>query len=470
MACNIKLELEGVDLGDARRNRRVVNLAARLAAHPSLSVSGACHGWAESMGAYRLVQNKDVTPEKLLCPHRRATLARAGACGESLLLVQDTTELDYSTYESLRGTGPLSAITRRGFFLHNRLLIAEESGVPLGLCGAEIVTRSDAEHGLGEVRKKKLPLEAKESMRWMNGYNEACAVAAELPAQEVIMVADRECDIYDIFAKYHDLAKEGAPHAQFVIRAKADRRLGGGATLFDTALCAPLLGAYDLEVTPQPQLKKTPTGSRHRHQRAGRTAKMEVRAIRVKVPPPTHSKQERPPVELTVVVAREAHPPEGQEGILWFLVSNLAVDTLEQANRLLRIYALRWRVEEFHRILKTGCRVEALSFVEAGSIQALLALYMVVAWRILYLRDFARATPQTCGSVLFTEQEWKSACIIRKQSLERVPSVGEMMVMVAIFGGYLARKSDPPPGPERLWRGLVALHHYTEMATALGAV
>ena len=229
MACNIKLELEGVDLGDARRNRRVVNLAARLAAHPSLSVSGACHGWAESMGAYRLVQNEDVTPEKLLCPHQRATLARAAACGESLLLVQDTTELDYSTHESLRGAGPLSAITRRGFFLHNRLLIAEESGVPLGLCGAEIVTRSDAEHGLGEVRKKKLPLEAKESMRWMNGYNEACAVAAELPAQEVIMVADREADIYDIFAKYHDLAKEGAPHAQFVIRAKTDRRLGAGS-------------------------------------------------------------------------------------------------------------------------------------------------------------------------------------------------------------------------------------------------
>lgn len=469
MACNIQKELNGIHLGDERLDRRIAVLAGRLAASPALSVSGACAGWAETMAGYRLVHSEEVTLDKVLHPHREATLERARACGESLLLVQDTTELDYTTHKSMHGAGPLSSVNRRGFFLHNHLLIAEESAVPLGLCGAQILTRTDAEHGKAMLRKK-LPLKAKESMRWMLGYSQACAVAQALPTQEVIMVADRECDIYEIFAEHDRLLLKNAPLAQFIIRASADRNLGK-AMLFATAKAAPLLGAYELEVQPKVLSKKTPAGSRRRHLREGRKkAIMEVRATRVKLPAPYRSHTKLPAVELTVILACEKDPPEGQSAICWVLLSTLPSETLSAALRILRAYTLRWRVEEFHRILKTGCRVEALSFVEATSIHALLAMYMIVAWRILYLRDFARACPESPGSVFFTQAEWKSACIMKRRSLEHAPPLGELMRIVAAFGGYHGHKNDPPPGPELLWRGLVKLHHYAEMAAELGAL
>lgn len=470
MACNIQQELSGIDLGDERRDRRIARLGARLAAAPALSISGACDGSAETMAGYRLARSAAVTAQKVLAPHREATLERARACGEDLLLVQDTTELDYSTHKSLQGVGPLSSLKRRGFFLHNHLLLAEDSGVSLGLCGAQMFTRSDVEHGKAK-RSHQRPIEEKESMRWMHGYAEACAVARALPNQRVVMLADREADIYELFAEHHRLASAQLGQAELIIRAKYDRVLGG-TTLFAAAQAAPLLGSYDLAVSPKLQMKKTPVGPRPRQRAERKQACMEVRVTRVKLAAPYRPPgRQLPDVELTLLSAREKDPPDGEAPICWLLLTTLPVENFTAALRILRAYGLRWLVEEFHRILKTGCRVEALSFVEAGSIQALLALYLLVAWRILYLRDFARAAPDQPASDFFTEAEWKSACIMRKRTLERAPPLGELMLIVAGFGGYSKRsKNDPPPGPERLWRGLIKLQHYAEMAAILRAI
>jgi hypothetical protein len=228
-----------------------------------------------------LARSAAVSAQKVLAPHRAATLERARASGENLLLVQDTTELDYSTHKALKGVGPLSSQKRRGFFLHNHLLIAEDSGTSLGLCGAQIFTRSDAEHGKSK-RSQQRPIEEKESMRWLHGYAQACAVAQALPDQRVVMLADREADIYELFAEHHRVASARRGHAELVIRAKSDR-VFADTTLFAAAEAAPLWGTYELAVVAQLQMKKTPVGPRPRQRAKRQQERMEVRVTRVKL-------------------------------------------------------------------------------------------------------------------------------------------------------------------------------------------
>src|SRR6266567_8935320 len=196
VACNIRNEFATLLLGDQRRTERALHLAARLAESPGSSVHSACHGWNEAMAAYRLLHSEQVDMQKFLAAHRQATLVRASKCEGDLLLVQDTTELDYTTHKSLEGSGPMADKSRRGFFLHNRLLIGEGEALVLGVVSAHVWARDDAEQGKGKQRQP-LPIECKESIRWIDGFHDACAISAQLPNRKIIMIADRECDIYE---------------------------------------------------------------------------------------------------------------------------------------------------------------------------------------------------------------------------------------------------------------------------------
>ena len=467
MACNIKKEFASVALGDERRERRLGILAGQLAASPASSVSGACGGWAESMAAYRLVHNPEVTPDKVLAAHRDATLARAKGSGR-LLLVQDTTELDFTGFKAMGGNGPLSCPERRGFFLHSHLLIAENGGVALGICGAQSWSRTDEAHGK-RARRKKLPIEEKESMRWMQGYAEACTLAQTFPEQEVIMVADRECDIYEIYTQAQELLEQKVRRADFIIRASSNRALEKGAKLFESVRSAPLLGTYEVEVKHQIQNKKGADGNRHKTVRQARTALLAVRSARVRLRPPKRPDRKLPVLEVTAVIAREIDPPAGEDPVEWILLSSLPVEDFSAARRLLFDYCQRWLIEEFHRVLKTGCRVESLSFSEAACTQVLIALYMVISWRILYLRDLSRCYPELPASCFFSEMEWRVACIIGRIKRERAPPLAELVALIAKMGGYFGRKNDRPPGPEVIWRGLQKLQCYVEALEALSA-
>jgi hypothetical protein len=467
MAWNIQREFATVDLGDERRDRRLRLLAARLAATPAASVSASCQGWAETMAGYRLVGSAAVTFEKVLAPHREAAIERARLSEEDLLFIQDTTEFDFTAHKTMEGLGPLDCLQRRGFFLHNHVLMTEQSAVVLGACGGQLLTRLDGEHGKAKTRKQR-PIEEKESMRWLRGYAEACAIAARLPDQRVLMIADREADIFELFVEHHQLGAAQAPRAELLIRAKYDRALAEGA-LFEIGQSAPLLGTLTVDIQEQVQRKRTPVGPRPSLRQA-RQASLEVRVTRVKLPAPFRRGHTLPDIEMTLITATEQNPPAGQSPICWRLFTTLWAHSLEAATRILQAYTRRWRVEELHRVLKTGCRVESLSFSSAAATQTLIALYVVIAWRILYLRDLSRALPNLPGSDFFSEREWKSACLFTKRKAEHSPPLGELTRVVAIFGGYLARKSDPAPGAECLWRGLSKLHQYVEMAAALGAV
>lgn len=464
MACNVQNEFASISLGDLRRDKRLLKFATRLAQSPRSSVRAACQGWDETMAGYRLLHGEHLDMGKLLEAHRQAMMQRASQCAGDLLLVQDTTELDYSTHKALRGSGPISDKSRRGFFLHNRLLVAEEEGLVLGVCSAQAWAREDVEHGKA-ARRKLLPIEKKESMRWLDGYDEACVLAAGLPGRRIIMLADRECDIYEIYVRW-----QKQPKADFIVRAARDRALLEDGHLFEKLHAAPLLGCFDLEVTRKEQIVKI-AGNRRRRVRESRLARMEVRAMPIHPRPPQRKGLKLPEVELCAVLVSEKNPPEGQEPIQWLLLTTLPAQDFEQAMRIVRAYTQRWLVEEFHRVLKSGCRIEALTLRESRALLAAVAIYMVVAWRILYLRDLSRSCKDMPGTWFFTQAETQAASLIVKHGAgSDPPTLAQITVMVAKIGGYAARKSDPPPGAECLWRGLEKLRCYVEMGQALGAL
>ena len=466
MAANILSEIAGIDLGDERRNRRIGRLASRMAASPQESIRAACKGWAEAIGGFRLLHNEEVTWEKILCAHEQATLERAGAC-ERILLVQDTTELNYSSHKSLIGAGRLDAQTRQGFYAHNHLLVDEDTGVALGLCGSYVWTREQETKRHGH---KQVPFEEKESHRWFQGYLKACEVAQKYPAAEVLTVGDRESDIYEIYAEWQRRGQCGENRAEVLVRAGRDRvLLDADNHLFQTMRDGQELGTYSVEFASKAQVRKI-NGNRCLTHRLGRKATLEVRSTKVRLKP-THRKHggKLPPVELWAVCVLEIDPPQGHEPIEWFLLTSLPAETFSQARRVIRAYANRWLVEELHRILKSGCRVERINLRTSAALLPAVALYLIVAWRILYLRDFRRAPPDLCCSIFFTSAEWQAACLIQGRPVDTGPPTLEQMVgMVGKMGGHMGRKKDPSPGPECLWRGMEKLRCYVEMGQALG--
>ena len=470
MPCNIKDEFAMIDLGDQRRDERLLLLAARLAENPTRSVRASCKGEAEIKAGYRLLHNGRLAIEHILRAHRRGTLLRAGQldCDEALLFIQDTTELDFTTHKTLKGAGPLTDISLRGFYLHNHLLVSEAGGLAVGICSAKVWAREDEHHGKSKERYR-LPMEQKESIRWLEGYEEASRLAGEISPREVIMVADRECDIYAIYNRQAQLRQAQMPKADYIVRALHDRRLAGGRFLFDALKSAPVLGTYEVEVERKRQRIKV-KGNSKSHLRQARTARLEVRSMEVTLPRPQRA-EGLEEVKMSAVLVEEANPPAGERPIQWILLTSLGAENFREAMRIVRAYIRRWLIEDFHRTLKSGCRVEAIGLRESNALLSAVALYMVIAWRILYLRTLSRRCPEAPASWFFTEGESRAASLIFGRKPSTVPlSLRELTVLVARMGGYAARKNDPPPGAESMWRGMEKLRCYVEMGEALGAL
>lgn len=468
MSPSITDELDGLDLGDVRLDRRVRAVLGRLYESPASSLTAAMHGWAEMMGAYRLLDQPQCTGPAILQAHRQAVLARVRE-HRQILLIQDTTELDYTTKTAQAGRGPLSTEERQGCFVHTQWALTPER-LPLGAWACHLHAR-DPGVGIAAGRKHK-PIEEKESFRWLEGYRQACALAEAAPGVEVISCADREGDVYEVFAEWQRLRQQGLPAAQWLIRCNQDRALlapqgdaqlrqllGPAARLIEEVRATPAVGGVWFDVRTKSQLKRV-HGNRHRTLREGRRVRQEIRCHRVRLRPPHRAGQEKlPPVELWVVMATELDPPPGQDPICWTLLTSLPVQDLAAAVAVIELYLARWEIEVFHRVLKSGCQVEELQFKEQHRIHAVLALYVIVAWRILYLTKLGRECPDLPCDIFFAEEEWKSICRIAHGPgpAPKPPTLREMILLIAKYGGHAGRKGDGPPGPESLWRGLQCL-------------
>jgi hypothetical protein len=292
---------------------------------------------------------------------------------------------------------------------------------------------------LGQGKDPTRPLEEKESVRWVDGYQQVNELAESLSETRLTYIADREGDIYDLFVEAP--CPESA--ADWLVRGQYDRALVEGGTLRQRLAEVPVLAELSFD---------QPGGNG----RTARTVHQELKVVRVTLKAPARPDRQLPDVEVTAILATEPHPPAGEEPVQWLLLTNLVVDTPEQAVEKLQWYLCRWQIEIFFRILKSGCRVEELQLEKLERLEPALALYMIIAWRVLFLTMLGRECPEMPCDVVFEEAEWQAVYLVtqRQPPPDMPPSLDRMVRMIASLGGFLDRKCDGFPGPQTLWIGL----------------
>jgi hypothetical protein len=450
-------EVRTVDLGDERLDARVATLLSALGNRPNLSIPAACRGRAEMEAAYRFFDNDKVTFGKVLEPHSDRTLERL-AQQKVALLVQDTSEIDLTRPEQeVEGAGDLDG-SRRGFLLHVMHAFTPE-GVPLGTVWAEILNRTDgvsqASAAEKDHQRKHTPIEEKESLRWLTGLRQAREVAQQLPGVQCVCVADSEADIYELFAE-----PRGEQPLHWLIRACQDRALETATArhLRDEVLATPLL--YKVELLIRGRQAKTAAEDRSRRQnRETRQAHVEVRAATVTLRPPWRHDRDLPPVAVNVVLVREPHPPAGEPPVEWILVTTLPIDTLEQVRTIVEYYCVRWCIEVLFRTLKSGCRIEQRRFEHVDRVLPCLGLYLIVAWRTLFVCRMGRSCPELDCEAIFEPSEWKAVWVAvhSKKPPKKTPRLSVMVHLIASLGGYVERPRSEP-GAQTLWIGLQRMY------------
>jgi len=429
-------ELGSIDLGDQRRNRRAQGLLESLGDKPTVSIPAACEGWDETRAAYRLFDHPEVTAEAVLAPHIACTEERLRA-HPRVLCVQDTTELDYTTKKGIAGLGPLNYETRWGMYLHPTLALTPER-VPLGLLDLHCLVREPG--SLGQDKDPHRSLEEKESVRWVDGFARVNALAEQLAETRLTYIADREGDIYDLFVE----APCPEHGADWLVRVQhQDRLLTDGRKLHAVLDAAPVLTEITFDRPPS-------------NGRRARTVHQQIKVVRVTLKAPSRPDRILPDVTVTALLATEAHPPADEDPLDWVLLTNLPVDTPEQAIEKLSWYLCRWQIEVYFKVLKSGCRVEQLQLEKRERLEPALAFYMIIAWRVLHLTMLGRDCPEIPCDTVFADEEWKAVYLVtqRKPPPQQPPSLDTMVRMVATLGGFLNRKSDGFPGPKTLWIGL----------------
>lgn len=476
----IDAEYETVDLGDKRLDRRLCRILARFFESADKSIKSACRGFGEVMGAYRFLNQEEITPDAVIAPHVEKTVERAREF-ETLFYVQDTSELDFTSQTTLEGSGPLTAARRRGYYLDLSHLF-EASGLSLGTLRCNIYTHKEEGFGEADERSKTLPIEQKESFRWLEGYRHCCRTQSSLPDSSLIYLADAEADIYEIYDQWQSNRDRGGACCDWIIRKCHDRACLPLDAHADTGeepvrdkieslldKCGEL-GRVEVKVKRKTTRKRL-KGKKNERVRKARTIVLSVKSVRVElnVPrrPAVAGGKALAPVSVWVVQGKEIDPPEDEEPMDWILFTSLAGGTFEQAGRILENYALRWGIEVVFRVLKSGCRIEKLQLKSTGAVKNAIACYLVVAWRIIFLTKIGRQCPELPCECVFEKDEWQAIWAIENgvgavADLEgKVPGLNELILLIARYGGYLGRKCDGPPGAQAMWVGLQRLRDFT---------
>jgi Domain of unknown function (DUF4338)/Transposase DNA-binding/Transposase Tn5 dimerisation domain len=432
-------EFATVELYDPRLKRRLFSMLRDFYGQPQAAIPQACGSQAKTKAAYRFFYNKRVTMDRVLRAHTESSIARIQS-QKVVLAVQDTTTLDYTTHPSTKDLGPIS--TRKsnalGLLVHDTMAFSEQ-GTPLGLLDVQCWARDPEDKGK-KYRRGQLPIGQKESIKWLNSYRAVSQVQRLCPQTTLVSVGDRESDIYELFLE----AQQDPQGPKLLVRCERTRnRKSENEYLWEKMARQPVSGIHVVRIP-------------RKGCQLAREARLEVRHAQVAINAPNGKAY--PPVTVWMVYAREVDPPRSVANPLeWMLLSTVEVHTLEQACERLGWYARRWGIEVYHRTLKSGCRIEDRQLETADSLQACLALDMVVAWRIYHLTMLSREVPEHPCSIFFEEAEWKALYILANQTGNlpaKQPSLRQATRMVASLGGFLGRKADGEPGTTTLWRGL----------------
>lgn len=435
-------------LGDERLRKRLVTLARDFYAQPEANIPEACGSRAKVKAAYRFLGNPEVKMEKVLQSHYKATAERIDK-HKVVLSVQDTTTLNYSAHPATEDMGFIGSRKEGGpigLIVHNTMAFSLE-GTPLGLLDVQCWARDPGDYGKRQ-RRHEAPIEEKESYKWLKSLKAVEKTRKQCPLTTIVSVADREADIYELFALRTDLKG-----IELLIRAESNRMLKDEQeSLWEYMAKQPCQGIQEIQLP-------------RKSNRAARTAKLEVRFSEITLKPPKR-KEALMPITLHAIWACEIDGPKGSAPLQWMLVTTLRIKSFEDACEKLRWYALRWGIEVYHRTLKSGCKIEDRQLGRADSIESCLAIDSVVAWRICHLTKLGRETPYAPCTIYFQEEEWKALVTYTTRNAavpEKPPTLSEAIRMVAAIGGFLGRAGDRAPGTETIWRGLQRLDDLTEM-------
>jgi hypothetical protein len=447
-----------VDLGDVRRNRRAQRVGTSLATKPELSLPQVFEDEADLEGAYRLLGNPEVAWRELLAAHVTRTQARAAPLGE-VAVAHDTSEAAFRQYWPDRKRAHMSGFTSRtqGFFIHASVAVtAQGLPLPLGVLAVQPFV-----HGRGldasdtastEFWKAEGGLFDNEHERW---FRAVAATTANLAKHGVapIHVMDRETDSYGLLSWLH----EGG--YRFVVRCDAARKLKCEGGLRE-------VGVLTVQLGERFPLRDGKTAETHPPRKA-RTAQLTVRAGVVTLRrtrkardaswSPGGAASQPMTVELNFVEAVELHPPLGETGVRWLLLTSEPIATAEDVLRVVDLYRRRWLIEEYFKALKTGCRLEERQMDSAATMLRILALLLPAAWRLLLLRAAAAEAPDAHWKTLLTPLEFRIlARAVPKAKLQRDATVARCCAAIAKLGGHLPRNG--PPGWQTLHAGWRELH------------
>lgn len=442
-------EFGRVEFSDGRLRQRLQGLARHFYARPLAPINQACNGdQGKIKGAYRFFKNAQVNMDTLLKPHIEATARRIQ--NETVVLaVQDTTSLNYSTHHAMNGLGPIN--TRKdgaqGLKLHDTLAFTPD-GTPLGVLHIECWARTSRDDERNNEHKTR-SIEEKESYRWLQSYQRVREIQSLCPDTRLISVGDREADIYELF---QEAAKEPNGPDLLVRANHACQRKTTEQQHLQQHLANQLLaGQLDLYIP-------------EKGGRKARTALLEIRYAEVAIKPPKRL-QGSAPIKLWSIYAHEPNPPTDTDAVEWLLLTTVETINFEQACERLSWYATRWNIEVYHRVLKSGCRIEDRRLGDAETLQACLAIDLVVAWRIFRLTMLGRKVPNVSCEIFFREEEWKALYVYHTKNPrppEVPPTLNKAIRMMAKLGGFIGRKDDGEPGTISLWRGIQRLDDITE--------
>ena len=438
-------EFGQVRLRDRRHRQRLYTVARDFYAQPGANIPQACQSRAKTKAAYRLFGHQAVSMDAILASHYHSTMERiAREKIPVVLAVQDTTSFNYDTHADMEGLGPINTHVdgAQGILLHDTMAYSTE-GTAMGLVDIQVWARDPKQFGKRVTRYQR-PIEQKESFKWLKSFRAAARLQRQLgQATTVVSVGDREADVYELFR----LALSDRLHPKLLVRAEQDRRVkDSGAGLW-------------------PYMEKQAVAAQrvlHLPRRKGRAARdcvLEVRFARVELRPPKRNAA-LGTLSLWAVYVVEVDAPSQKEAIEWMLLTTLEVKNFEQALEKVDWYNKRWGIEEYHRTLKSGCRIENRQLGDRTVWQNCLAVDLVVAWRIEHIKKLARTQPLAPCSIAFEEHEWQALLAFKRpeQPLPATaPNLREITRLTAELGGFLGRKGDGEPGSTTLTRGLQRL-------------
>ncbi len=436
-------EFGGAPLGDERRSRRLVK-SADIQARQPMSAFAAAAGAdrAAVFGHYRLIDQAEtsaVTPNNILAPHRQRTLERMQGQKE-VLCVQDGTDLNFANHGGCKGMGLISrnqnSAGTLGIHMHS-LLVLDAQGVPLGVPHIEYGNLDD---------------EGKKTERWLRGLQATAQLAEPLSEVRSVAVMDREADCFEVMAECRRL-----PEVELLVRAKYDRSQGKGKPKMFAAIRAqPAQARLEVPVMAQSARRST-RSQKARPKRPKRMATVELRWRAVEIQPTSGFADEKP-IQMNLVHVYEPEAPAASSALEWLLLTSLAVTNVDEAKAVVERYLLRWRIEDWHRILKSGCKAEFLQYRKGERIERAVTINAVIAWRLAAMTLLGRETPELPMQVLFSDTEIGVLEDFACENRLKVPdNAGTGVLTMAMNAGYMNRKNDPPPGYKKIWEGYIRL-------------